>query len=533
MSNSFNGFLNNIESLQEEMYSLCGVRIFDVANYFLTDDEVVEKLLEQKNPSLSRRDIKRISRAVRDNLGNDDSNDDITIDENDSRRDREEKRRRQREKRRGDEGKKRKERRRLDEEDEEDDSENLTEEERRRRRERRRRERRERGLDVEEEESEEGLSEEEKRVKRERKRRERRERRKKFDEEDLNDELDEDEGLDEGLNETEREERRQRREKRRRDLRRIYLERWNSIKIEARKLKSTIRSAIYVFINKIKDIAQLISTTFIKTAITIPALILESLALPFNIPLALNNVLLVIDSILNLVSQFKSILPLLEPMKDINLVVDNEDLGIVTNKLNILIKTLGSLSEPICIIIKFILIILGALKVFFKKGASKIFKRATKRLIKLGHIQKSRGNKDRGEPFTQVDDEIIKLSDGSNPNIHAYDEDDISEIVSLLDQFEITKTKKWGGEWHVSGYKKQENDSELGTIDLNNIDLVIDELEKKIEESNGITSSKEIDMSEFSQFIYDITLEDGTVIPSITEEGLEYFRRKYILIIEN
>jgi hypothetical protein len=54
----------------------------------------------------------------------------------------------------------------------------------------------------------------------------------------------------------------------------------------------------------------------------------------------------------------------------------------------------------------------------------------------------------------------------------------------------------------------------------------LDKLELEI---NSLPINVPTDLNEYQRFLYNIILPDGTVIPNISEDGLNYYKSKYDL----
>ena len=134
---------------------------------------------------------------------------------------------------------------------------------------------------------------------------------------------------------------------------------------------------------------------------------------------------------------------------------------------------------------------------------------------------RNRGN-DRGFQ-TNGDPHILEPINEGDPEtkvrVYSFDEEDVDEIVSILDQFVITSGRKWGGTSYVSAYRRKTDD----------LEKQLKTLEEELNDANN-EFLKDIDTGEFDQFVYDITLSDGTVIPGISEDALDYYKDKFDLI---
>lgn len=375
--------------------------------------------------------------------------------------------------------------------------------------------------------------------------------------------------------------------KRLEELKDIYKDRFGNLKEEIKNNVNEILSAVYLFFNKYKELVKSLALSTIKTITFLPGVAIMIAAPPWNIPGAITTLLLVMVGYLEIISKIQSIVPFMQPLRDIPSVVDEKNLIDTSIILDTITLKLIDFYIPILGLRKFINDIINFIKSLFGEGPSdedssdgsgasssgsdsnssgesssgsggnnagnsgsggsggnnenrnkekkdrrpKIFKQATKKLIKLGHIESV-----ILRPVNIVVDDDSKLvlrkkgnhypaGDEGNPSIYdiySYDEEDIEEIISLLDQYKIRRTKKWGGRQHVWAYASN----------TDNLLKQVKDLENKINDiDDGLP--KDIDTSEFDQFVYDITLPDGTVIPNISEEGLEYYKNKFEVLIKN
>lgn len=305
---------------------------------------------------------------------------------------------------------------------------------------------------------------------------------------------------------------------------RVYKEKKKALKEEVKKLKKEIREATFMISNKQKEASRALQLATTNLSTSLPAALVLATAPPWNIPGAISLLLLVIKSYLDLLAIIQMVVPFFEPTRKLTLVIDSSKLNAVGDILNIPITALLAIFKPISIIQETIQKILEFIKNLFK-NKNKVFKQATKRLIKLGHIAKI--NRERGDQYTEIDGEILKLSDGTSVTVYAKDGSDVEEILSILNQFEIQDTRKWGGESHVYKFRKPDDTD----FDPNNPETLIDSLDKDINDAFKPVQVP-TDLNEYQRFVYNIVLPDGTIIPNISEEGLNYYKSKYDLIYE-
>jgi len=346
------------------------------------------------------------------------------------------------------------------------------------------------------------------------------------------------------------------REKRKEELKEIYKEKWENFKKEIKELVNKIKTAIFQFFNRFLEVSKAFILSLINIVTSLPGAVVMVVAPPWNVPGAVTILLGVIISYLDLLSKIQSIVPFLQPLRLLPNVFTNDDLRTTGTTLNVLTRSLIQFYVPILGLRNIILKVIEFIKSLFSPSdrREKIFKQATKKLIKLGHIKSTRPrvvniideNDEEGAklkihpglpgiPSGRRQPNLIERfdSDGSRfkipsvdqnsdvpVRVYSWDSEDVEEILSLLEQFKITNTKKWGGESHVSDYRS----------DINKVLNQVDDLEKQLDES-FLRGIGDIDTSEFDQFVYDITLPDGTIIPGVSEEGLEYYRKKFDLEI--
>jgi molecular chaperone GrpE (heat shock protein) len=335
--------------------------------------------------------------------------------------------------------------------------------------------------------------------------------------------------------------------KRKEELKKIFKEKLEQIKLEVVELKDKIRAAAFQFFNKFKEVSKAFILSLVKVATSLPGAITMIVAPPWNVPFAITTLLILVIDYLDILAKIQTIVPFFQPLRKIPTLVDKSKINTIGASLDVVVLGLSALYGPVLGLKKFIDKIIDFIKSLFgPKRQQKIFKQATKKLVKLGHIKsiinrpvmvveneegKLRLRKkgiDRGPDFPLEPIQSIKktkngveIENGKEEKVRvfSYNEDDNEEIISLLNQFKIGGGSKWGGTTHVIGYRQ----------DNSTLKSVIDDLEGELEDNK---LPKDIDTSEFEQFVYDITLSDGTVIPNISEDGLEYYKNKFDLIFK-
>jgi hypothetical protein len=206
--------------------------------------------------------------------------------------------------------------------------------------------------------------------------------------------------------------------------------------------------------------------------------------------------------------------------------------------MNPIIEAIFALLAPIQGFENIIFTLLNALLSFIANLKESNFKKATKKLKKLGHLKKLDlplpeialnlitkvfwGTDNRGKRYDYDGDppgndgERLKLSDNTEVTVYSFSPDDIPEIIGLLDTFVVRNNR-------VVAYRQK--------IDFEGKQLEPEDLLVKLtnELENAALPIEVKDTSEFEQFVYDIKLPDGTVVLGISEEAVEFYKSKYTL----
>jgi hypothetical protein len=310
-------------------------------------------------------------------------------------------------------------------------------------------------------------------------------------------------------------------------------------------IKEEFRKSSFMLSKHSVDLGVSIGLAMTTFATTIPAIVVDVAPLSFNVPGAANRLISVVSSLFDIVRKLEITIGLLDGFKKISIISDANILNTVGITLNPFIIALKSLLTPINLLFSLIRKLIDAIKKIFT-DKKKIFKKATKQLRKLGHLPKRNG-KNRGDKHTTEpdSDEKLTLGDGTTPiTVWAKDEDDIEEVISLLDRFLHHEVKYkgndvWEGKkkWLTTGYVYAFRQEKI-EIDLDGFGIepgeydpleLIEKIENKIKESEIPIKVDINEDNSLQGFVYDIELPDGTIIPNISEEGLEYFKSKYIL----
>lgn len=278
----------------------------------------------------------------------------------------------------------------------------------------------------------------------------------------------------------------------------VYKDRLLSYYEESKDIKNEIRISSFLLVENSIDLSKKLINAVIQTSSTIPGVTMMMAAIPFNVPGAITLAITVVEAFMDIVTKMKEIVQLLPPLKKLEIVTDSKGLSVISSILNPILSILSSIWSPISALSKIISSIISAIGSSMKKNRNRIFRKATRKLKKLGHLFKR--NK-RGDEYTV---------DGTK--LYSYDEDDIDEVKDLLDTFKIARNK-------VVDYNQKIGDKTFEqTLDDLQSQLNSVEIPKKYP-----TNSDDV----YSKYLYDVELPDGTILKNISDEGLESIKEKY------
>jgi hypothetical protein len=282
----------------------------------------------------------------------------------------------------------------------------------------------------------------------------------------------------------------------------IYKEKVLEFKNEAKKILKDIKIAFYNFIREVKTIIRKSIVAFIQAGSSIGAISIVVAAPPWNIPLAISYTMAVVDILLSLISQLKSIIPYTSIFDQLHFVVDSKNLSIISRIIN---TNVGLVTELWSKLTSFETLV-GKLLDFIIKLISgsnkqKIFRKVTKKLRKLGHF------KDSNQTYN---------IDGVN--VKANSDEDASEIKDFLDTYNIDYGRK-----RVTDYK---NDSDSSV----NPEELLNKLKNETNKNQTFEVSTNVENSFFNS--YEVKLPNGTVLTNQSEDDLDSLRRVYKLVIQ-
>ena len=321
-------------------------------------------------------------------------------------------------------------------------------------------------------------------------------------------------------------------------MKKIFFEKIKEIEKKVKEIKLELKTAFFTLKNKLQELTSKLINSLIAAAVAIPAAVLKLSLPPFNVPDAIKGMLALVQNLLDLIAVIKDVIPFLKPIRYLPLVTTKDNLAILGTIMNPIIEAIFALLAPIQGFENIIFTLLNALLSFIANLKESNFKKATKKLKKLGHLKKLDlplpeialnlitkvfwGTDNRGKKYDYDGDppgnegERLKLSDNTEVTVYSFSPDDIPEIIGLLDTFVVRNNR-------VVAYRKK--------IDFEGKQLEPEDLLVKLtnELENAALPIEVKDTSEFEQFVYDIKLPDGTVVLGISEEAVEFYKSKYTL----
>lgn len=347
------------------------------------------------------------------------------------------------------------------------------------------------------------------------------------------------------------------------EMKRIYKDAVEEIKKEVKELKNKIKEAAHKLFNEFINLVQKLITGLVKTVSSLVAIIQIIALPPWNIPLALLTLLVVLEFFLDLLRQLNLVAPILRPLKNLEPFMSKENLAKVAAILDPPIVFILGLYTPFEKFKKFIEKILDKLKSLLGNpdNQKKAFKKVTKKLKKYK----------------------FKFTDIANPPTYGVDEDDQEEVQAILDTYKIGSTAA-GGFWGyvdpntipvdkgdgvgqgVIGYKEDDEiggdesgdasgngagvdaelkDTKVGaggnstTLELDilnnpaSVSGTLDSLKTFLNSNNIINDIKSEGIASVDNYVYDVLLPSGKILNSLSEEELDELKKQFDLAFTN
>lgn len=281
------------------------------------------------------------------------------------------------------------------------------------------------------------------------------------------------------------------------ELDKIFPIKTSNFKDTIEDLKTQVKTSVANLSKEAKSLPQLLGNSALIAASSIGGISLLAISLPVpNIPGALSMLGSLIDIFIKLIDKLKTIISYLEPLKKINLLVDEDNLEKITNILNTFLKTIINVFKPITAIEENINKLLDFLKeLFSSNNIERRIRKISRKLRKLNYLP--------------------------NNNFENVDEDDIDEVEDILEEYEvINKDSK------TAAVRLKPDKEKIYKDSMQNLENTISNLPAAPDISN-------IAISAVDEFLYDVELPDGRTITDITKDEVDELRKDYIVKIIN
>lgn len=327
---------------------------------------------------------------------------------------------------------------------------------------------------------------------------------------------------DRGLTEEEkaqRKEQRKRERERQKELRKqqikqmkeLFKDKIVELKEQAKNILKEIKMAFYNLVREVKALVKKSITSIVQTSSSIAAIAVIIAAPPWNIPLAISYTMTIVDLLLTLISQLKAILPFTTSFDKLRFVTNGRNLSILSRIINVNLEIILGLWSKLTGLDKIIKLLLDKIiQLISGDNKQKIFRKATRKLRKLGHF--------RNNDSYNID----------GVSVRADSEDDASEVKDLLDTFKVDY-----GSNKVVDYKQDESSNQSspgGQGSSTNPEDLLKGLKDEVEKDQNIQVPTNIEESSF--YVYDVKLPNGSILRNQTEEDLEDLKRIYTIVID-
>lgn len=306
---------------------------------------------------------------------------------------------------------------------------------------------------------------------------------------------------------------------------------------KAKKLKNLIIEKVSEFIYKVIDLIVDCVLALINMAASIPGGILMLSPFAFNAPGMVSLITSVIQIILNVCGKYKNTLSYFSYFEDLNLVLPEPFLTIISEILNVLFSLINTIFGAFNLN-EFI----GKAKETITSNCSneknaEMSNKVVKRLRKLKYFYIDKN-------MWYEDINYLKKKSNGERMAAMVSEEDEDEVESLLKDWTIISIdKKTGG---VVIKRKNSNCSEVlalldninvnsdllkvdtGSLKINNTEIIIPDFKNLLSNDKIKEDAKNIDI-----YVYDIQMPNGQIIFGLTEEELNYYKDKFLIIYSN
>lgn len=328
---------------------------------------------------------------------------------------------------------------------------------------------------------------------------------------------------DRGLSEEEKAQRKEQRKRERerekefrkeqiRQMKQLFKDKIVELKEQAKNILKEIKMAFYNLVREVKALVKKSITSIVQTSTSIGAIAVVIAAPPWNIPLAISYTMTIVDLLLTLISQLKAILPFTTAFDKLKFVTNSKNLSVLSKIINVNLEIILGLWSKLTGLDRIIQLLLDKIiQLISGNNKQKIFRKATRKLRKLGHF---RGN-----------NSSYKI-DGVS--VRADSDDDASEVKDLLDTFKVDYGSK-----KVVDYKQDESSNQSspgGQGSSNNPEDLLKGLKNEVGKDQNIQVPTDVEESSF--YVYDVRLPNGSILRNQTEEDLEELKRIYTIVID-
>ena len=307
----------------------------------------------------------------------------------------------------------------------------------------------------------------------------------------------------------EREREKQIRKEQIKQMKQLFKDKIVELKAQAKEILKEIKMAFYNLIKEVKALIKKSITSLVQTGSSIGAIAVIIAAPPWNIPLAISYTMTIVDLLLTLISQLKAIIPFTAAFDKLHFVTNGRNLSVLSRIINVNLELILGLWSKLTGLDKIIKLLLDKIiQLISGDNKQKIFRKATRKLRKLGHF--------RGNNSTYNIDGL---------SVRADSEDDASEVKDLLDTFKVDY-----GSNKVVDYKQDSSTQSSGQSGTSSPEDLLNSLKNEVNKDQNVQVPQNIESSSF--YVYDVKLPNGSILRNQTEEDLEELKRVYQIIVE-
>jgi hypothetical protein len=292
-------------------------------------------------------------------------------------------------------------------------------------------------------------------------------------------------------------------------MKQLFKDKIVELKEQAKNILKEIKMAFYNLVREVKALIKKAITSLVQTGSSIGAIAVIIAAPPWNIPLAISYTMTIVDLLLTLISQLKAILPFTTSFDKLRFVTNSKNLSVLSKIINVNLEIILGLWSKLSGLDKIIQLLLDKIiQLISGDNKQKIFRKATRKLRKLGHF--------RNNDSYNID----------GVSVRADNEDDASEAKDLLDTFKVDY-----GSNKVVDYKQDESSNQSsGQGSSSNPEDLLKNLKDEVGKNQNIQVPTNIQESSF--YVYDVKLPNGSILRNQTEDDLEELKRIYTIVID-